>query len=879
MPRTEPAEPADQGGLPFEWAGLDPEIAWTEALGASSGPDGSGEYSAACPAHDDHSPSLRWKVTGDGRILFHCHAGCDYGSVLKALGLGPWDLQRPTTRYEYRDRVGNPVFRVVRTQTTGGKQFRQEHYDPSGRWLPGRGGTPDLVWRLDQALAWAAGGPDGRLWLCEGERDAIALASRIEPGDFATTGPGGASKWSDDLTSQVVEIVSAAGGAIVRLVGDADTAGTNRVLSLRSALESAGLTVEACTADPSVGKDVAELIDRDPANWRRHLLEMTDDPTERPMGPTGGSYLAAAPEGRGRALYCLVQRGQRMEPSLRWHASALPLARVVSDEGIVQGWLAEYREPGRDPRAVYFPAEQMTSKSRFSEFLARNGLAAPYPGSSSDLHDLVRSFLAHHGESAPVARALPKTGWNAHGDGTWTLVSHDGRSLMGPPGVRIRRARDTGMHLGTVDPQEAADRVAEALTFRDMSEAGPLMAWSAMVALQPTWTALGYAICPSLAVYGVQGSSKTNSPYLGFAGLVRPSTVTGSGAGLRQQFHRDSGVWIDDDEITPGNREVIRQVATGSAHSSGTVDGEGRADRMFGWFAYSAEGSTGAADAARDVRTVVVRLTTNPGSRTLPDGTPQWARASLFCPRPGGSPNLASEAAGTLAVELNRVASQMRLPVASGKRDLYRQEMMRATSRVVAEWLAEAGHGPIGQQMVQAVEHWCEQEDRMSRYRSDGGGQILVDTLLPLYLGWAESSMLGPWHLAMGPGADLDDPSQVSSTITASYHQTPRNALGLIAPPVIVVTSGERVSVLVNSGLLAVWAGHRDGGQKYEEIRSARPSMLSRSGLGTQVAQCRKNPWWGAPGHSGRVSVGGRQIRYSALSGDLSRIVLDAVSE
>ena len=43
------------------------------------------EYTALCPAHDDHSPSLSVSETEDGRILVHCHAGCDAVNVCKSI--------------------------------------------------------------------------------------------------------------------------------------------------------------------------------------------------------------------------------------------------------------------------------------------------------------------------------------------------------------------------------------------------------------------------------------------------------------------------------------------------------------------------------------------------------------------------------------------------------------------------------------------------------------------------------------------------------------------------------------------------------------------------------------------------------------------------
>jgi hypothetical protein len=62
-------------------------------------------WTARCPAHDDHSPSLSISAGHDGRPLVKCHAGCDQRDVIDALrarGLWPEssnaDGARPTPR-------------------------------------------------------------------------------------------------------------------------------------------------------------------------------------------------------------------------------------------------------------------------------------------------------------------------------------------------------------------------------------------------------------------------------------------------------------------------------------------------------------------------------------------------------------------------------------------------------------------------------------------------------------------------------------------------------------------------------------------------------------------------------------------------------------
>ena len=55
-------------------------------------PTAPGEWVACCPAHEDRSPSLAIKDTGDGRILIHCFAGCPVEHILAVLGLKLADL-------------------------------------------------------------------------------------------------------------------------------------------------------------------------------------------------------------------------------------------------------------------------------------------------------------------------------------------------------------------------------------------------------------------------------------------------------------------------------------------------------------------------------------------------------------------------------------------------------------------------------------------------------------------------------------------------------------------------------------------------------------------------------------------------------------------
>jgi hypothetical protein len=55
-----------------------------EALGSSLVQDAGGNYMCACPAHDDHTPSLAIRDSDLG-LLVHCFAGCTYANIMAAL--------------------------------------------------------------------------------------------------------------------------------------------------------------------------------------------------------------------------------------------------------------------------------------------------------------------------------------------------------------------------------------------------------------------------------------------------------------------------------------------------------------------------------------------------------------------------------------------------------------------------------------------------------------------------------------------------------------------------------------------------------------------------------------------------------------------------
>ncbi|MFO8006213.1 MAG: DUF3987 domain-containing protein, partial [Candidatus Brocadiia bacterium] len=238
---------------------------------------GPNQWTARCPAHEDHNPSLSVGRGRDGRALVKCHAGCAMADVLSAVGLSKSDLftdsrsrwdSPPGTRhsvrnaaknagwpgrivaeYDYTDGQGNLLFQVVRLEPKG---FRQRRPDGNGNWTWYVDGTPRVLYHLPDLLA---ADPSAWVFVVEGEKDADALA---EIGLIATTNPGGANSWghlSDD---------SALHGRRVAIVPDRDRPGGRHAQDVAARLHGKAADVRIVDlgrVEGFEGKDVSDWLE------------------------------------------------------------------------------------------------------------------------------------------------------------------------------------------------------------------------------------------------------------------------------------------------------------------------------------------------------------------------------------------------------------------------------------------------------------------------------------------------------------------------------------------------------------------------------------------------------------------------------------------
>jgi hypothetical protein len=164
-------------------------------------------WQACCPAHEDKTASLSISMSNDGVILAHCHAGCDFKSIIQALGMEPRDFFPPklravnggksksgfkkkvVARYDYRDENNDLLYQKIRYEP---KEFRIRRTNGAGGWSWSLGGCRRILYRLPELIQ---GVKDNEtIYVVEGEKDVDTLVSL---GFRATCNFDGAGKWSE----------------------------------------------------------------------------------------------------------------------------------------------------------------------------------------------------------------------------------------------------------------------------------------------------------------------------------------------------------------------------------------------------------------------------------------------------------------------------------------------------------------------------------------------------------------------------------------------------------------------------------------------------------------------------------------------------------
>lgn len=167
-----------------------------EVLERLSGVSASGSgWAAYCPAHEDTKrKSLTVSEAEDGRVLAHCHKGCAFTDVMRAIGLEqraafPAPVRKGGKReYHVRDHTGR-VAAIHHRQDEGDGKKRVWWTTPEGK--SGLGGLKGDSLPLWGAESISGVDPDEIVVMCEGEKAAFALTYRGIPAVGTVTGASG----------------------------------------------------------------------------------------------------------------------------------------------------------------------------------------------------------------------------------------------------------------------------------------------------------------------------------------------------------------------------------------------------------------------------------------------------------------------------------------------------------------------------------------------------------------------------------------------------------------------------------------------------------------------------------------------------------------
>ncbi|CUU35525.1 DNA primase [Armatimonadetes bacterium DC] len=273
-----------------------------------------GSYLACCPAHDDKEPSLSLKEE-NGKLLWHCFAGCSQDAVQRALlnlvnrtaprhapqgltleryasakqlpidRLRAWGCedaqyqQIPAVRIPYRDSEGNLKAVRYRIALTGENRFR---------WRTGDKPTLYGLWRLPE---WQGAEV---VYLCEGESDTHTLWSAGLP----ALGVPGASVWQAEWWAFLQPF------SRVVVIPDRDEAGQHLLRNLMITCPEDLLHRVQVVSLPEGCKDVNALWVRERADIAR-FLQALQQCASKPLQSVSSLNVPPAKETETEPLWCI----------------------------------------------------------------------------------------------------------------------------------------------------------------------------------------------------------------------------------------------------------------------------------------------------------------------------------------------------------------------------------------------------------------------------------------------------------------------------------------------------------------------------------------------------------------------------------------------
>jgi hypothetical protein len=272
-------------------------------------------YSARCPSHDDHNPSLTITEGRNGTPVFKCHAGCSQEDVLAALGWTWSDVygteergRRIVATHDYTDAEYTLLYQKVRYEPKG---FSLRRPDGNGGWINDMQGVTKVLYRLPRLRRLS---PGGLAVIVEGEKDVERL-EREDLAIVATTNAGGAGKWNDPSYGKEF-----AGLEVVVIPDNEDVGHKHAAQVVASVLPYASSVKLLELPGVKSGGDVSDwLTAGNTIGDLYELVDATEKVTEPPpaSGPTPGGLttladlLASKDQDYDWLIPGLIERGDR----------------------------------------------------------------------------------------------------------------------------------------------------------------------------------------------------------------------------------------------------------------------------------------------------------------------------------------------------------------------------------------------------------------------------------------------------------------------------------------------------------------------------------------------------------------------------------------
>lgn len=298
--------------------------------------NGSG-WMACCPAHADKNPSLSISERY-GKVLLHCHAGCQTQDIVAAMGLAMRDLmgdaepegfkaavpapvkESVQCTYDYTDQHGKLAYQVLRMIP---KNFRQRRPDGQNGWIWNMNDVSRVPYRLPEVIKAEI------VALCEGEKDADNLTKL---GWCGTATVGGSNGWLPAYADFFKD-------KDVLIFPDQDNAGEKY---RDAALESIGPVARTCKiVNVRAGcKDVSDFITLHGDKAKEEIEKLIADAPSLTKGVYVPIYTAK--EAEERYIRFLAESKQRsfdlskFLPSLGRFRPLVPgeLVALVADTGV-----------------------------------------------------------------------------------------------------------------------------------------------------------------------------------------------------------------------------------------------------------------------------------------------------------------------------------------------------------------------------------------------------------------------------------------------------------------------------------------------------------------------------------------------------------------